>query len=93
MALLKILAFSFLPATLALAQSGRQFSLDVLRHAVADAVKTTTPIALIARDGECYRTLNIDYHDGEKYPHPVRDKSKPDLISGIIRPHLTGGSR
>ena len=44
---------------------------------------------MLIKDGEYYRTSNVDYHDGEKYPHVVRDKSKPDLISEIIRPHAT----
>jgi len=57
-------------------------------QAVQDSIKSTTPIALLIKDGEYYRTYNIDYHDGEKYPHVIRDKSKPDLISDIIRPHV-----
>jgi predicted metalloprotease with PDZ domain len=77
------------PNTRIVAVNGRQFSLDGLRQAVKDSTQTTTPIALLVKDGEYYRTLNVDYHDGEKYPHLVRDKSKPDLISDIIRPHVT----
>ena len=76
------------PATRIIAINGREFSTGALRQAVQDAVKSTTPIALLIKDGEYYRTYNIDYHEGEKYPHIVRDKSKPDLISDIIRPHV-----
>jgi len=32
----------------------------------------------------------IDYHGGAKYPHLVRDESKPDVMSDIIRPHAGG---
>ena len=56
---------------------------------MADAVKNTTPIALMLKDGEYYRTVNIDYHEGEKYPHLEREKSKPDLIAEIIHPQVT----
>jgi hypothetical protein len=59
----------------------------VLRRAIADAVKNSSPIALIVKDGDYYKTVNVDYHGGEKYPHLVRDKSKPDLLADIIRPH------
>jgi predicted metalloprotease with PDZ domain len=77
------------PSTKIIAVNGRQFTTSVLHQAVQDSTKVTTPIALLIKDGEYYRTLNVDYHGGEKYPHLIRDKSKPDLISGIIRPHVT----
>ena len=77
------------PASRIIAVNGRQFTTGGLRQAVQDSMKNTAPIALLIKDGEYYRTYNIDYHDGEKYPHIVRDKSKPDLISDIIRPHAT----
>ena len=75
------------PATRIIAVNGRQFSTTELHHAVADSAKSTAPLLLLIKDGEYYKTLSLDYHDGEKYPHLVRDKSKPDLISEIIRPH------
>jgi predicted metalloprotease with PDZ domain len=80
------------PATRIIAVNGRQFSNSGLHHAVEDAAKSTALITLLIRDGEYYKTLSLDYHDGEKYPHLVRDKSKPDLISEIIRPR-TSASR
>jgi predicted metalloprotease with PDZ domain len=77
------------PATKIIAVNGRQFTTAVLHHAVEDSNKSTTPILLLIKDGEYYKTLGLDYHNGEKYPHLVRDKSKPDLISDIIRPHAS----
>jgi predicted metalloprotease with PDZ domain len=74
------------PATKIVAVNGREFSPDVLRHAVQDAAANTNPITLLIKDGEYYKTLSIDYHGGEKYPHLQRN-SKPDLLSDIIRPH------
>ena len=32
------------------------------------------------------RPIKLDYHGGEKFPHLVRDESKPDLLSDIIKP-------
>ncbi len=75
------------PATKIIAVNGREFNGFVLRNAVADAVKTTTPIVLIVKDGEFFKTFNIDYHEGEKYPHLVRNGAKKDLLADIIRPH------
>jgi len=73
------------PTSKIIAVNGREFSASGLRHAVADAVKATAPITLIVKDGEYYKTVAIDYHQGEKYPHVVRDTAKPDLLSDIIR--------
>ena len=75
------------PAAKIIAVNGREFNGSQLRHAIADSVKNTAPIALIVKDGEYYRTLSIDYHGGEKYPHLERDNAKPDLLTQIILPH------
>ncbi len=77
------------PATKIVAVNGREFSTTGLRNAVTDAVKSSEPIALLIKDGEFYKTFNIDYHGGEKYPRLVRDASKPDLLGDIVRPHYT----
>jgi predicted metalloprotease with PDZ domain len=79
------------PAAKIIAVNGRQFSLPVLHHAIEDSAKSTTPVTLLIKDGEYYKTVSLDYHGGEKYPHLVRDLSKPDLISDIIRPHANAG--
>jgi len=35
---------------------------------------------------EYFKTYNLDYHGGEKYPHLVRDESRPDMLADIIKP-------
>jgi predicted metalloprotease with PDZ domain len=75
------------PAVKIIAVNGREFDGGRLREAVADAAKTSGPITLIVKDGEYFKTISIDYHDGEKYPHLERDNSKPDLLSEIIKAH------
>jgi len=37
-------------------------------------------------NGDYYKTFTLNYHDGEKYAHLVRDESKPDVLSEIIKP-------
>jgi hypothetical protein len=39
-------------------------------------------------NGEFFKTYRIDYHGGPRYPYLERDGTKPDLLSGIIRPLL-----
>jgi predicted metalloprotease with PDZ domain len=75
------------PAVKIVAVNGREFDGGRLRQAVEDATKSAGPITLLVKDGEYFKTLSIDYHDGEKYPHLERDTSKPDLLSEIIKAH------
>jgi predicted metalloprotease with PDZ domain len=71
------------PGMKLVAVNGRRFSADVLHDAVRDA---STPLALLVENTEYFKTYNLDYHGGEKYPHLVRDDSKPDVLSDIIKP-------
>jgi predicted metalloprotease with PDZ domain len=73
------------PGMKLIAVNGRQFSPDVLREALKAAKDGSTPIELLIENTEYYNTYKIDYHGGEKYPHLVRDDSKPDLLSDILK--------
>ena len=73
------------PGMKLVAVNGRRFSADVLRDALKSAKNGTEPIALLVENTDYYKTYNIDYHGGEKYPHLVRDESKPDLLSEILK--------
>jgi hypothetical protein len=42
---------------------------------------------LIVENTDYFRTFNLDYHGGEKYPHLVREESKPDMLTDITRAH------
>jgi predicted metalloprotease with PDZ domain len=59
------------------------------KHAFHDALQATknssTPLELLVENTDYYRTYKLDYHEGEKYPHLVRDDSKPDVLSEIIK--------
>jgi hypothetical protein len=58
-----------------------------LRDVLRQNMHNSAALELLVQNGEYYKTLKIDYHGGEKYPHLVRDESKPDLLSEIIKPH------
>jgi predicted metalloprotease with PDZ domain len=73
------------PGMKLIAVNGRRFSAEILRDALKSAKSGTAPIALLVENTEYYKTYNIDYHAGEKYPHLVRDESKPDLLSEILK--------
>ena len=67
--------------------NGRVYTHDVLEDAVKAAEDTSAPITLLVVDDDYYRTANVDYHGGEKFPHLVRDESKPDYLDELIQPH------
>jgi predicted metalloprotease with PDZ domain len=71
------------PGMKIVAINGRRFSADVLHDALQD---TSSPLALLVENTEYFKTYNLDYHSGEKYPHLVRDQSRADVLSDIIKP-------
>ena len=72
------------PGMKLVAVNGRRFSPEVLRDAVK-ATKNNAPLELLIENTDYYKTYKIDYHGGEKYPHLVRDDSKPDLLTEILK--------
>jgi len=75
------------PTTKIIAVNGRKFNPQLLRETVAATAKSTAPIEIMVEDGEFYKTFHISYRGSERYPHLVRDESKPDLLGAIIAPH------
>jgi predicted metalloprotease with PDZ domain len=65
--------------------NGRRFSADVLSDALRADKNSSEPLELLIENTEYFKTLKIDYHGGEKYAHLVRDESKPDVLSEIIK--------
>ncbi|HKR52044.1 MAG TPA: hypothetical protein VJT72_21185 [Pseudonocardiaceae bacterium] len=74
------------PGMTVVAVDGKAFSPDVLRDAVSAAKTSTKPIHLLVNNEDTLIDYPIDYHDGERYPHLVRDSTKPDLLSQTIAP-------
>jgi predicted metalloprotease with PDZ domain len=74
------------PGMRVVAVNGRRFSAEVLHEAITAAKGGSDPIDLLVENTDYFKTYKLDYHDGERYPHLVRDASKPDLLSNIIKP-------
>ena len=72
------------PGMKVVAVNGSHFSPDVLSDVLKAAKSSSEPIELLVDNAEYYRTYKVDYHGGEKYPHLVRDESKPDVLTQII---------
>ncbi|MBV9573616.1 MAG: M61 family metallopeptidase [Acidobacteriales bacterium] len=74
------------PTMKIVAVNNRKFSGTVFHDALAAAKQTPGPLELLVENTDYYRTFKLDYHEGEKYPHLVRDEAKPDLLTNIINP-------
>jgi predicted metalloprotease with PDZ domain len=73
------------PGMKVIAVNGRKFTPEVLHEAIKAAKGAKDPIELLVENTEYYKTVKLDYHDGEKYPHLVRDDAKPDLMTEIVK--------
>ncbi|HVT89079.1 MAG TPA: hypothetical protein VHD56_09525 [Tepidisphaeraceae bacterium] len=69
-----------------IAVNGRKYSSDGLKSAIKLAKTNPAPIELLVENEDYYKTFQIDYHGGEKYPVLTRDDSKTDLLTEIIKP-------
>jgi predicted metalloprotease with PDZ domain len=73
------------PGMKLVAVNGRRFSGEVLRDALKAGKTGAAPLELLIENTDYYKTYKVDYHGGEKYPHLVRDDSKPDLLTEILK--------
>jgi predicted metalloprotease with PDZ domain len=70
-------------STTLIAVNGREFTPERLREAVA-ATSKGTPIELLIRNGEIYRTYRLVYTDGLRYPHLERIPGTTDRLNAIL---------
>jgi predicted metalloprotease with PDZ domain len=75
------------PGMKILAVNGRRFTPQLFRDALHEGKNASQPLQLLIENTDYFRTFILDYHGGEKYPHLVREESKPDIMTEIIRAH------
>ena len=69
--------------------NGHVYTRDVLEDAIKTAAKdNSAPISLLVISDDYYRTANVNYHGGDRYPHLVRDDSKPDYLDDLAKPRV-----
>ncbi|MGY3041083.1 putative metalloprotease with PDZ domain [Rhodanobacter sp. TND4EL1] len=74
------------PGMTVVAVSGHDYNADALKDAVtASAKDKSLPVELLVKNFDEYQTIRVDYHDGLKYPHLVRDSSKPDTLGALLK--------
>lgn len=79
------------PGMMLVAVNGRKFDTghpERLLDAITAAKDQSRNVTLLMVDQEFYKSYDIDYHGGNRYPHLVRDESQPDRLSRIIAPQV-----
>jgi predicted metalloprotease with PDZ domain len=67
-----------------LAINGVAYNPDVLKDAIRTARGTQAPIQLILKTGDRFSVVDLDYHDGLRYPHLERDTAEPARLDDIL---------
>lgn len=76
----------FAPQWKLIAVNGLGYSDDNFKSALKTAKGTKEPIECIVSNDNHFRTIRMDYHEGEKYPNLERDPGQPDLLEDILKP-------
>lgn len=74
------------PGMQIIAVNSRAFTPELFRDAIRHAQGSTTPIQLLVKNLDYYKTYSVDYHGGLRYPHLERLQSRPDYLDQIITP-------
>ncbi len=74
------------PGTRIIAVNDLAFDPDRLKEVIKAAQHSTATTSLLVREGDRFRTVTIDYHDGLRYPHVERDPDQPALLDAILAP-------
>jgi predicted metalloprotease with PDZ domain len=72
--------------TQVVAVGGVAFGNETLRRAVTAAKTGGSPVELLLKNGDQYRTITIAYRDGLRYPHLKRDTATSDRLAAILAP-------
>jgi predicted metalloprotease with PDZ domain len=73
------------PGMKVIAVNGKRMTKHTFHDALQATKTSQSPLELLVENTDYYTTYKLDYHEGEKYPHLLRDESKPDVLSDIIK--------
>ena len=69
-----------------LAVNGRKFDGDGLKSAIKAAKETKEPVKLLVKSGEVYRTLDLDWHGGLRYPRLEKAGKGQGTLDALLAP-------
>ncbi len=79
------------PGMKVVAVNGRRYTAEVFDAALVEAQRSHQPVALLVQNGEFYRTIDVPYFDGPRFPHLRRLDGQPDYLATILVAR-TGGT-
>jgi predicted metalloprotease with PDZ domain len=68
------------------AVNGRTANATVIAEAITASKGNSTPIQMMLKNGDRFRTIDFDYHGGLRYPHLERIEGTPDRLGDILSP-------
>jgi predicted metalloprotease with PDZ domain len=71
--------------TTIVAVNNRAYKAELLKAAVRQAKGGKAPIVLLVKKGDLYRTVELDYHDGLRYPRLERIAGTRDRLATILQ--------
>ncbi len=72
--------------------NGRQFSVDELKRAIRDSKSNPASITIAATNTGTLETHEIQYHDGNRFPHLERVEGTPDYLDEILKSLTPAGA-
>ena len=75
------------PGMTVVAVNGRKYSAEVIHDALAEGKNSSAPLELLIVNGEYFKTVPINYHEGNRHPHLLRQANQTDLLGQIIKQH------
>ena len=76
-----------------IAVNGRKFTPELLNAALAEGSDPSSTLSLLVLDSDRYRTVDVGYHGGSRFPHLERVPGSVDLLARIMAPHRTEKGR
>ena len=68
------------------AVNGKAFDGDTLKEAIKAAAGSDRPVTLLLKDGEVYRTVDLDWHGGLRYPHLAPTAGGKGTLDALLAP-------
>ena len=69
-----------------LAVNGRQFSGEALKDAIKGAAGKGPAVQLLVKSGDLFRTVNLDWHGGLRYPRLERIGKGAGTLDALLAP-------
>jgi predicted metalloprotease with PDZ domain len=74
------------PGSRAIALNGYRWSKELLHDTLAAPADPSGKLTLLVQKDDAFKTLELQYAGGERYPNLVREPGSADLLAEIARP-------